>query len=90
MEVYEPLLLSQKTPGVRIQYEVINRNTNEAVLNSSPMVVDELSKAGSPVIPIGLSLHLNEAKAGQYLLEIRAIDGAGNNSGIETTEFSLD
>jgi VWFA-related protein len=90
VEVYEPLLLLQKAPGVRIQYEVIDRKTNEAVLNSSPLAVDELGKPGSPVIPIGLSLHLNQAKAGDYLLEIRAIDAAGNNSGIETTEFALD
>jgi VWFA-related protein len=90
VEVYEPLMLLQKAPGVRIQYEVIDRKTNEAVFNSSPIGVDELGKAGSPVIPIGLSMHLNQAKTGDYLLEIRAIDAAGNNSGIETTEFALD
>ena len=90
VEVYEPLRVSQKSPGVRIQYEVIDRKTNEAVLNSSAIAVDDLGKAGSPVIPVGLSMHLDNAKAGDYLLEIRAIDAVGNNSGIETAEFALD
>ena len=53
-------------------------------------IVDDLGKAGSPVIPVGLSMHLDNAKAGDYLLEIRAIDAVGNNSGIETAEFALD
>jgi hypothetical protein len=90
VEVYEPLMILEKTPGVRIQYEVIDRKTNEAVLNSSPIAVDELAKPGSPVIPIGLSLHFDKAKAGDYLLEMRAIDAAGNNSGITSAEFALD
>lgn len=90
MEVYEPLRLAEKSAGVRIQYEVLDRKTNEAVLNSTPIAIDDLGKAGNPVIPVGLSLNLDKAKAGDYLLEMRAIDAAGNNSGIQTAEFALD
>jgi hypothetical protein len=87
VEVYEPLMVSGVAPQVGIQYEVIDRNTNQAVLNSGMLPVNGFARTGNPVIPVGIPLKLQGVGAGTYEVEIRARDTAGNSSPVHTAEF---
>ena len=90
VEVYEPLMVSGATPQVGLLYEVIDRNTNQAVLSSGGAVpVNGFARAGNPVIPVGLPLKLEGLSAGTYEVELRARDTAGNSSPVHKAEFVL-
>jgi hypothetical protein len=88
VEVYEPGLVASGSTQVQVQYEVINRKTNEQVKNSV-FPLEKFVKAGNPVIPVGVPLHLDDLKPGDYELEILAMDSAGNRSPVEHAAFSL-
>ena len=87
VEVYEPAMVAGK-PDVQIQYEVINRKTNEQVVgNSAP--VNNFGKPGNPVIAVGLPLKIENAQPGDYEVEVLATDSAGNRSPIQHASFTL-
>ena len=87
VEIYEPAMAGGK-PDVQIQYEVINRKTNEQVFgNSAP--VNNFGKPGNPVIAVGLPLKIENAQPGDYEVEVLATDSVGNRSPIQHASFTL-
>lgn len=88
VEVYEPALLGSSAPQVQIQFEVVDRKTNEQVKNSA-IPLEKFIKAGNPVIPVGVPLRFDDLKPGDYELEILALDSAGNRAPVQHAEFSL-
>jgi VWFA-related protein len=88
VEVYEPGMTGGSAPEVKIQYEVLDRKTNQQVMNST-FPLEKFAKAGNPVIPVGVPLRVDDLKPGDYELEILALDSSGNRSPVQHTEFSV-
>jgi len=88
VEVYEPELTSAAAPSVQIQYEVINRKTNQPVASSSAPLTNFV-KAGNPVIPVGLPIRTEGFQAGDYEVEVLASDSNGSRSPVQRAQFSL-
>jgi VWFA-related protein len=88
VEVYEPQMLAATAPLVELRYEVINRKTNESVASVSAQL-KQFATAGNPVIPVGIPIKIDNAKPGEYELELVAMDSLGNRSPVERTDFEL-
>jgi len=88
VEVYEPELTSAATPSVELQYEVINRKTNQPV-DSNAEALSRFMKAGNPVIPVGIPIKTESLQPGDYEVEVLASDSAGGRSPVQRAEFRL-
>jgi hypothetical protein len=90
LEVYEPLMMNPIPPRVGILYDVVDRKTNQQVYASNTLPVDANAEKNNPVIPVGVILSLEKLQAGDYRIEVRARDAAGNVSPLHTADFALD
>ncbi|HUU15437.1 MAG TPA: VWA domain-containing protein [Terriglobia bacterium] len=92
VEVYEPLMAQPNPPRVGVIFNVIDAKTNQQVFTSNTVLVNNFAEQGSPVIPVGLLLPVEQLKlpAGEYRLEMVARDDRGNVSSQQTTTFAID
>ena len=90
VEVYEPLLRSEKPPVVAVRYRVLDRQTGTQRFDSGLMNMAPSIHPGDPVIPIGLKLVTDKLTPGEYRLELEAKDSAGNSTHVRTADFRLE
>jgi hypothetical protein len=89
VEVYEPLMMNPYPPRVGILYSLVDRKTNQQVYTSNTVPIDANAEKNNPVIPVGVLLPLEKLQAGDYRIEVRARDAAGNVSPLHTADFVL-
>ena len=80
-EIYEPLLASaepDKRPDVGIQIRVLDRNTTEPKSDSGVVKLNTQTANASGMLPVSVTMALTQFEAGPYLLEVQALDSAGN------------
>jgi len=90
MEVYEPLLTGSNPPQVGVEMKILDRKTGAAPVTQAFMANDHVIQPGNPVIPIGLKVPVDKLAVGSYRLELHALDSAGNNSVVRSSEFEVD
>ena len=89
VEVYEPALLDGLQPRVGINYNVVDRKTNQAVYSSKTILVQQFAQAGNIVIPVAVPLPVDQLKSGEYRLDVRALDDMGHKSSTHSTDFAV-
>jgi len=89
-EVYEPLMLTDQPLLVGINLNLIDRKTNQRVFSSNTIPVNKFAEKGNPVIPVGLLMPVANLQPGEYRLEVRARDQAGQASPIQFADFILE
>jgi hypothetical protein len=80
-EIYEPLLVSaepEKRPDVGIQIRVLDRNTTQPKTDSGVVKLNTQTANASGMLPVSVSMALTQFETGSYLLEVQALDSAGN------------
>src|SRR5271157_722861 len=87
VEIYAPALVGLNPPKVGIQMIIVDRKTGEKKIESGGAAAD--AKAGSPLVPLGLRLPVNELPPGSYRLELKAVDSAGNVTQPRTADFEV-
>src|SRR5579884_2134571 len=78
-EIYEPLLANpdaQTTLAVAIEMRILDRKTGEQKEDTGLMRLDLPKNAGSPVIPLGEKIPVENLAPGSYQLELSALDTA--------------
>ncbi len=90
VEVYEPLLKSEKPPIVVVEYRVLDRKSGAVKFDSGLMNMAPSIHPGDPVIPIGLKLITDKLEPGDYRLELEAKDSAGSSSRVRTADFRME
>lgn len=90
VEVYEPLLLTANVPRVGIICNVFDRKSNQQVFTSNTVLVNSFALPNNPVIPVLWRLPVEQFQAGDYRLEVRARDAAGNASPLHSVEFTVE
>ncbi len=90
VEVYEPLMLSSNPPRVGIIYDIVDGKTNQRVFTSNTVALEAYLQAGNPVISVGMYVPVDKLQAGQYRLDVKALDGAGNSSPVHSADFTLE
>ena len=80
-EIYEPLLAAaepDKRPDVAVQIRTLDRKTLEAKTDSGVIKLNTQTANASGTLPVSVSMPLTQIEAGSYLLEVKALDSAGN------------
>jgi VWFA-related protein len=80
-EIYEPLLAdvdARENLAVAIQLRVLDKFTARVHRDTGLMRVDLAGQGLNPVIALGQFMPIQELSAGEYVLELQAIDSAGN------------
>ena len=90
VEVYEPLLKSEKPPIVVVEYRVLDRKSGAVKFDSGLMNMAPSIHPGDPVIPIGLKLVTEKLEPGDYRLELEAKDSAGSSSRVRIADFRME
>lgn len=90
VEVYEPLLTGANPPKLAIEMKILDVKTGRAEVDGDITDTQSLIKMGNPVVPVGLKIPIEKLAPGSYLLELRALDSAGNGSSVRAAEFVVD
>ena len=90
VEVYEPLLKSEKPPVVALDYRVLDRKSGQLKFDSGMMNLSPSIRPGNPVIPVGMKLVTDKLDPGDYRLEVQAKDSTGTSSLVRTVEFKVE
>jgi len=90
VEIYEPLLKSEKPPVVAIDIRALERKSGAVKYDSGFLSVAPSIHPGNPVIPVGLKLLTEKLDPGLYRLEIQAKDSTGWSSLVRTADFQLE
>jgi hypothetical protein len=90
VEVYEPLMLGTYPPRVGIAFDIFDRRANQRVLSFNTQPLDNFIQPGNPVIPVGMNVPVNQLQAGEYRVDVKALDSAGNVSAVHSAEFAVD
>lgn len=90
VEVYEPLLLTANPPRVGIVFDIFDRKANQHVLGSNTQPLDNFIQAGNPVIPVGMKVPVSQLQAGEYRVDVKALDSAGNASVVHSADFGVE
>jgi VWFA-related protein len=88
-EVYEPLLTEEKPPQVGAQLRIVDAKTGEEKSDSGAVAITNYVRAGSPVVAAGLKLPVNTLSSGNYKVEIKALDSAGNFA-VRSADFVIE
>jgi len=88
-EIYEPLMTADKAPMVGMGYTILERASGNKLFSTGAMRCDDFIKKGSPVIPIGMKVKVDDLKAGSYRLVLQAVDSANNHAPDRTVDFDI-
>ena len=87
-ELYDPALMDAKKPAVTVQINILDAKTSDLKRDGGHTPLGSFFKAGSPVVPTGLRLPIEDLAPGQYRLELRAVDSTGNFA-TRTADFEI-
>ena len=81
-EIYEPLLATagpDNRPEVGVQIRTLDRQTGQTKTDSGVLKLNTQTANASGMLPVSVTMPLTQVEAGSYLLEVRALDSAGNS-----------
>jgi hypothetical protein len=73
-----------------VLYNIIDRKTNQSVLSSNTILINEFTQPGNPLVPMGLNLPVGQLPPGDYRFEIKARDADGNVSAVRSADFTVE
>ncbi len=71
-------------------YNIIDKKTNQQVFSSNTILVNDFSKPGNPLVPMGFKLPLDKLQVGSYRFEIKGRDSSGNVSTVRSADFAVE
>ena len=83
LEIYEPLLAAAKPenrPEVGIRIRTLDRKTQQPKSDSGVVKLNSAPASATGTLPVSVNMSLAQFEAGSYLLEIEALDSAGNTA----------
>ena len=90
VEVYDPALKTSSQPRVGVIFNIIDRKTNQSVVSSNTILINDYAQPGNPLVPFGFKLPVDKLQAGDYRLEVLGRDALGNASTPRDTDFSVE
>lgn len=93
VEVYEPLLLASVNPTqpkVQLLVDFIERKSGQNKISAGFDNTQPSMQAGNPVIPVGIRLPVDKLGPGEYRVELKAVDSAGNSSKVRSADFDVE
>jgi len=90
VEVYDPLLATDKPPRIGLEYRIVDKTTGTQKLDVGFDDTKNMIKAGNPTVPVGLKLPIDTLAPGKYRVDLRAQDSLGNGTEFHVVEFEVE
>jgi len=89
-QLYDPSLASATPPSVRVSYVIIDRKTGKPIAGGKDIDPSVFMEKGSPVLPVGLKVPVDQLQPGPYRIEIQAYDGSGIRTAVRQVDFDAE
>jgi len=89
-QIYNPNLAGPNPPAVKLSYRIVDLKTGQAVIGGDDIDTARFVNKGSPVLPIGLKLPLDQLSPGTYRLDLQATDGVGARTLVRGVQFDAE
>jgi hypothetical protein len=90
VEIYDPLMLTPKPPGIGVQVRLVDRKTGQQKEDTGLVNMAKAIQPGSSIVPVGLRLPTDKLDAGSYRLELTAVDTTGQKTRVRSADFDLE
>ena len=88
-ELYAPLLKTDPTMKVATGYRIFDTATNQQVLFTGAIPLQDFVEKGNPVVPFALKVDTTQLKPGNYRLVLLAVDAKNNQAPQRPVEFTV-
>lgn len=89
-QIYDPNLAGPNPPAVKLSFRIVDLKTGEPVIGGHDIDTAEFVNKGSPVLPVGLKLPVDQLSPGTYRLDLQAIDSVGARTVIRAVQFEAE
>ena len=89
-QVYDPNLAGPNPPAVKLSFRIVDLKTGKPVVGGHDIDTAEFVNKGSPVLPIGLKVPVDQLSPGTYRLDLQAIDSVGARTIIRAVQFDAE
>ena len=90
LELYDPSLVGDNPPKIALELWILDRTTRKEQIHAAITDTANAIKAGSPVVPMALRLPVDKLSSGIFLIELRAVDSAGNSTQTRSAVFEVE
>jgi len=88
-ELYAPLLKTDPTMKIAAGYRIFDTATNQQVLFTGAIPLQDFVEKGNPVVPFALKVDTTQLKPGNYRLVLLAVDAKNNQAPQRPVEFTV-
>jgi hypothetical protein len=92
LEIYDPALkdkAKKDAPVVGVGFKIFDRKSHKQVYASDTILLTDYVQPGSPLVPLGFRLPVDNLQPGDYRVEIRGRDSVGNVASVRAADFSV-
>ena len=89
-QLYDPGLATATPPVLRISYVIVDRKTGKPIAGGKDIDPSVFMEKGSPVLPVGLKIPVDQLQPGPYRIEIQGYDASGARTAVRQVDFDAE
>jgi hypothetical protein len=89
-QLYDPGLATATPPAVRVSYVIVDMKSGKPIVGGKDIDPSVFSEKGSPVLPVGLKIPVDQLQPGPYRIEIQGYDGSGVRTVVRQVDFDAE
>jgi hypothetical protein len=89
-QLYDPGLATATPPVLRVSYVIVDRKSGKSIAGGKDIDPSAFMEKGNPVLPVGLTIPLNQLPPGAYRIEIQGYDGTGVHTAVRHVDFDAE
>ena len=89
-QLYDPGLATATPPAVRVSYVIVDMKSGKPIAGGKDIDPSVFSEKGSPVLPVGLKIPVDQLPPGVYRIEIQGSDGSGVRTAVRQVDFNAE
>jgi hypothetical protein len=89
-QLYDPGLATDTPPTLRVSYVIVDMKSGKPIAGGKDIDPSVFMEKGSPVLPVGLTIPLNQLPPGAYRIEIQGYDGTGVRTAVRHVDFDAE
>jgi VWFA-related protein len=89
-QLYDPYLNNPNPPALRIAFNVVNVKTGQVIAGAHDVDVTTFEEKGNTVVPLGITVPLDQMPPGTYRLDFQASDASGALSAVRSVGFDFE
>ncbi len=89
-QLYDPGLATATPPSLRVSYVIVDMKTGKPIVGGRDIDPSIFMEKGSPVLPVGLKVPIDQLQPGPYRIEIQGYDTSGVRTAVRQVDFDAE